>query len=83
MFRGMARYHEPGDPIELSTGDGEQMLYAEVFFPEREPPMHMDVSATDKDAARAQVIRHCGKTFAGFTHPPSVAVFELDEYASR
>jgi hypothetical protein len=54
-----------------------------VFYPKRECPIHIDVSATDKDHVRAQVIEHARRTFAGFTQPQSVAVIELDEYASR
>lgn len=80
----MANYHEPGESVELAAlADGEAVFHVEVFFGELERPVHMAVVATDRDAAREQVIAFTRRTIAGVTHPPTVAVHTVEEWTRR
>ena len=77
----MARYHEPGEPVELDVlADGETIWHVDAFFPELERPIHLAVVATDRGAARERVIEFARRTIAGVTQPPTVAVHTLEEW---
>ena len=77
----MANYHEPGEPVELDVlDDDEEVFHVDAFFPELERPIHLAVVATDRDAAREQVIEFARRTIAGVTQPPTIAVHTLEEW---
>jgi hypothetical protein len=77
------QYHEPGEPVAMNVPAGETIYHAELFFAELERPIHMDVSAVDQEQARERVIVECRKLIAGVTHPPTVAIHTLEEWARR
>ena len=80
----MTRYHEPGEPVELAAlADDEEVFHVDAFFPELERPIHMAVVATDRAAAREQVVEFARRTIVGVTHPPTVAVHALEEWLTR
>jgi len=78
----MTRYYEPGEPVELDVGAGETVWHAEIHFDELERPVHLAVVATDRDAAREQVLDFTRRTFAGVGHP-TVAIFAPEEWLAR
>jgi hypothetical protein len=79
----MARYFEPGEPVEVNVPEGERLWHARAFVAELASPIEMAVAAADEAQARERVVELCRSAIVGVTHPPIVAVLSPEDRLTR